>query len=114
MVMKLKIALITTLALAIPGNVFGQPASSWTTKTGTISHVWLSQSANFAFRINLSSDGTDQFSSCPADFAYINESDDNYQVKVAFFLSAHAQQKTVTIDYYPDANGYCQIKDVGM
>lgn len=75
--MKMKALLAIFMALFVPQNTLAQ-ASPWTDKTGIIQHIWLSQASNYAFRINPSNKGSDQLSSCTADFAYPNASDVNY------------------------------------
>jgi len=45
-------------------------------------------------------------------YAYLNDSDKNYQAIVDALLSAKASKATVTIGSFPDSVGYCVIRYV--
>lgn len=82
--------------------------------SGKISKTELSSGNNYAFRIKLEANGTDQLATCQSSFAFLNTDDTNYQAKVAALLSADARYKTVTIAFTKDTSSWRRLTDLSF
>ncbi len=89
--------------------IFPQSANA-TQYSGNITSVVNSSATNYAFRIYLSND----LVSCSAHFAYMNVSDDNYQVKSSTLLAAFYTGKSIIITTDVDGSGFCRITDLSV
>lgn len=80
------------------------------TVTGTISQIHVTGANNYGFRVYL--EGKPKMCGNEHNWAYINESQSNYNVYVSVLTAAKASNQTVKI--YTNrkgatADGYCQI-----
>ena len=85
------------------------------TTLGTISHIEVTAGSNYAFRIALE----DSPVLCGNDhtWAYVNESDSNYQIYVAALLSAYMAKKGVSIYTTKETSSgeeYCHIGHIAL
>jgi len=83
--------------------------------SGKISIVDVTGGQNYGFRVSLKN--SPKLCGNSYSWAYINQSDSNYQTYVSVLLAAKAMQSTVTIYTTRkggEANGYCKMGYISM
>lgn len=105
----LKAPLKAVAALALLALPLSAASAQTSSRTGTISTVFLAGGNNYGFRVTLTNGGQNPLSDCQIGFAYLNVSHDNYAAMVATLLTDYVQGKPVELHVAKDANGFCEI-----
>ena len=109
----MKLSLILTIALLSSVHV----NAAWDgTNSGKIHGIDVAAPGdNYGFRISLD-DGTTKMCGNNHTWAYLNETDSNYQTFVSVLLAAKMAEKSVIVYTNKDSssNEYCHIGYIGM
>lgn len=78
--------------------------------TGAITQIDITDGSNYGFRVWLAS----PMCANANNWAYLNNTDSNYNTYAAALLSAKAQGAIVSVYSNQDANGYCHIQYLAL
>ena len=96
----------------IASMLLATPAFAWDgVESGKIVGIEATHAENFAFRIHLA--GVNNMCGTQQGWAYINQSDSNYEVITSLLMSAWLSDKPVSL-YTTNVNGYCLIGHISV
>ncbi|HEX8415736.1 MAG TPA: hypothetical protein VF637_17925 [Sphingomicrobium sp.] len=78
-------------------------------RDGIITGIHLTDGGNYAFRLKLAKDGTDQFADCVDTMAYMNTDHSNYAAIAAALMTSYTVRRPVVVVLLKQTSGFCQI-----